>query len=204
MTNNLRTTILRVYVALACLSCVRSQPNVEQDASPAKPSPATVAEAAAAPAAPPHSGPVVYEDKSDLPENAGDKRCKDAPAAGAKPASVSVELGASPARIELNIPSLSVQQRMWTAAGTGGACRASLADGEKAIRFHCSDDAKTIDAKIYSRRSDIVVGRMQTAGEGTTRFVLPCGTPAKMEPIVCPKECKKEGDACTCGTEPKK
>jgi hypothetical protein len=34
-----------------------------------------------------------------------------------------------------------------------------------------------------------------------TKFVLPCGTPTKIDPIVCPKDCKKEGDRCTCGAK---
>jgi hypothetical protein len=191
-------------VAILGMSCVRDKPaDADSGAAPA-PTPApTVAAtpdaAVAIDAAPPvQTGPVVYDDKSDLPANAGDARCKDAIPANAKPASVSLELSATPPGIDISVPSLGVKQRL--SSGSPTECRASLEKGGAALRFHCGEDpASVVDGKVYARKSDIMLGRATSAGAGNTKFVLPCGTPAKFEPIVCPKTCKKDGDQCSCG-----
>jgi hypothetical protein len=36
---------------------------------------------------------------------------------------------------------------------------------------------------------------------GSTKFVLPCGTPVKLDAIACPKECKKDGERCVCSAK---
>jgi hypothetical protein len=201
----IRETIMGAYVVLACLSCVRNKP-AEQDAG------ATASSASARPttagSAPESSVPakadpktLAYDDKNDLPANAGDARCKDPIGANAKPASVKLELTGTPPGIEMSIPSLGVRQKLWPGATNPTECRASLEGGGVALRFRCSDDETAVDGKIYARRSDVLIGRMSTAGAGTSKFVLPCGTTAKLEPIACPKECKNDGDRCTCGTQ---
>lgn len=195
-------------MALSVLSCVQSK-SEDAGAPPsstasggtgASAKPPVTEPAAAVDATKPALAPsaVKYDDKNDLPANAGDARCKDPIAANAKPASVKVELASSPPGIELTIPSLGIQQKLWPNATPPKECHAAV-EGGTAVRFRCSDDTSAVDAKLYSRKSDVVIGRATTVGTGTTKFVLPCGTTAKIEPIVCPKDCKKEGDnGCTC------
>jgi hypothetical protein len=188
-------------VLLACLSCVRSKPTEDEAGSPGAPSTAhatpTVSASAAVRPAP---SALAYDDKSDLPENAGDARCKDPISPNAKPASVKLELTANPPGIDFSVPSLGVRQKLWPETTNATECRASLEKGGTAIRFRCSNAASAVDGKVYARKSDVLIGRTSTAGAGSSRFVLPCGTPAKLEPITCPAECKKDGDRCTCGT----
>lgn len=194
-------------MALACLSCVRDKPNEADAGAGAPPASATAKPVAVEAAAPAISakpaGPTAYEDKNDLPENAGDARCKEPIPANAKPASVKLELSASPPGIDVVIPSLGVRQRLWPAATNPNECHVSTAKGGSALRFHCSDDASSIDGKIYARKSDVILGRATSSGTGNTKFILPCGTPAKLEPIDCPKECKKDGEQCSCGSSKK-
>lgn len=188
---------------------MRNQPAEEKDAGTTIVQPATTPTLAAEASAPPaEAGPpawaMAYDDKADLAENAGDTRCKDAPAAGAKPGIVSLEVSAKPPALDLSIPSLGVKQRIWSTSTEPGACTAKVVDKGKSIRFHCGEEQTSIDGKIYTRRSDVALGRAQPAGTGTTKFLLPCGTPPKLEIAACPKECKKETDACTCGNAPAK
>jgi hypothetical protein len=189
---NLRESILPFYVALACLSCLHGKPATENDAGARPPAPAS--EAAAPKPAP---SALTYDDKADLPENAGDARCKEAPAAGAKPASVKVEMTSAPG-VEIIIPSLGVRQRLWPGAANPNECHTSLVDAGKALRFHCSADESSVDGKIYVRRSDVLIGRANPSGATQTRFVLPCGTPVKLEAVTCPADCKKTADQCAC------
>lgn len=140
-----------------------------------------------------------YDDKNDLPENAGDVRCKEPIAANAKPASVRLELSPNPPGVDVVVPSLGVRQKLWPGAKDPSECHASLAKGASALRFNCSDDVSSIDGKIYARKSDVVLGRAMPNGIGNTKLILPCGTPAKLEPVECPKACKKDGDQCSCG-----
>jgi len=202
---NLRDSILRFYVALACLSCVRDQPATDKDAGaptviPPPPPPAQTAEAAApAPTVAPWAA--AYDDKQDAPANLGDARCPAAPPANAKPASVKVELFASPPAIELSVPSLGVKQRIWPGSANASECHASIIDDGKALRFHCSEETSSVDGKLYFRKSDIQLGRATPTGSATTKFVLPCETPPKLEPLACPTACKKtDAQTCTCGT----
>jgi hypothetical protein len=201
-----RDIILGSYWALSILSCVANKPNGGDAgataANPANANAATpAAEAGSAKPAPLAPSAVTYDDKNDLPANAGDTRCKDPIPPNAKPASVKLELTASPPGLELSIPSLGVQQKLWTNATPPKECRTSLEAGGTAARFRCVDDTSAVDAKLYSRKSDIVIGRATTAGTGTTKFIFPCGTPVKIDPIVCPKECTKDGDRCTCAAK---
>ena len=204
MTTKMKTRdiILGSYWALSILSCVGNKSNADDaGASAANPAPTNAAAPAveAGPAAKPAPlapSAVTYDDKNDLPANAGDARCADPIPANAKPASVKVELTSNPPGIELTIASLGIQQKLWTNPTPPKQCHAALEGG--AVRFRCSDDTSAVDAKLYSRKSDVVIGRATSIGTGTTKFVLPCGTAAKFEPIVCPKDCKKEGDGCTC------
>lgn len=142
---------------------------------------------------------VAYDDKHDMPADAGDARCKDPIPANAKPASVKLHMVASPPSLELEIPSLSVKQTLWSGPASASECRASL-DGA-ALRFRCSNDDTAVDGKLYARKSDVVIGRALPGGTGSTRFILPCGTPPKLEPIDCPKECKKDGNRCVCSAK---
>jgi hypothetical protein len=197
-----RDTILAVYVAVACMSCVRDKPAEADSGAAAAPTP-TIAKTAAPDAAvivdaapPVKTGPIAYDDKEDLPANAGDARCKEPIAANAKPASVTLELSASPPGIDIVVPSLGVKQHV--SSGSPSECHASLDKAGPALRFHCTEEHSTIDGKVYTRKSDVLLGRAMPTGTGSTKFILPCGTPAKLEPIVCPKECKKDGDQCAC------
>lgn len=199
----IRETILAVYVLLACVSCVRDKPTEkEAGAAPLQvasaPTSASVQPEAKKPVMP---SEVAYDDKVDLPANAGDARCKDPMAANAKPARVKLELTTNPPGVELSIASLGVQQKLWPGATNPKECRASLDSGGAAYRFRCSDDTTAIDGKIYARKSDLVLGRATTAGAGSTKFIFPCGTPPKLEPVACPKECKKDGDRCVCSAK---
>ena len=149
------------------------------------------------------AGPLVYDDKNDFPENAGDARCKDPIPANAKPAPVKILAMANPASLEIEIPALSVKQKLWTGATPPTECRAKL-DGA-VIRFHCngSDAQTTLDGKVYVRKSDVVIGRATASGAGATKFGLPCGTPPKLEAVVCAAECKKDDKGCACGSAAK-
>lgn len=189
-------------MALSVLSCVDNKSNPEDaGAKPAAststptPQPTAVVDATKPALAP---SAVKYDDKNDLPADAGDARCKDPIPANAKPASVKVEVTSNPPGVELTIPSLGIQQKLWTNPTAPKECSASLEGGGTAVRFRCSDDTSAVDAKIYARKSDVVIGRATSIGTGTTKFVLPCGTPAKLEAIACAKDCKKDGDRCTC------
>lgn len=191
---------------MACLSCVRTKATDEEagasatgTSAAARATPAVPASTASAPAKPVASA-LAYDDKNDLPANAGDARCKDPIAANAKPASVKLELTANPPSIDFSVPSLGVRQRLWPGPTNAKECHASLEKGGEAVRFRCSDGESAVDGKVYARKSDVMIGRTSTAGAGSSKFVLPCGTPAKLEPIACPAECKKDGDRCTCGS----
>ena len=188
---------------VACVSCVRDNP-ADKDAggavASAAPPPVVPQKPpveASAPAKP--TGPIVYDDKNDSPENAGDARCKDPLPANAKTGSVKVFAMANPAGLEIEIPSLGVKQKLWPGAAPPTECSAKL-DGA-AIRFHCSDAQTTVDGKVYARKSDIFIGRATSAGSGATKFVLPCGTQPKFEPVVCVAECKKQDKGCACATK---
>lgn len=189
-------------MALACVSCVRDKP-ADKDAGPV----ASFVPPPVIPLQPPleastqakPTGPIVYDDKNDFPENAGDARCKDPLPANAKPGAVKVLAMANPAGLEIEIPSLSVKQKLWPGATPPAECSAKL-DGA-AIRFHCNDAQTTVDGKVYARKSDIFIGRATSAGSGATKFVLPCGTQPKLEPVVCAPECKKQDNGCACGTK---
>ncbi len=137
-----------------------------------------------------------YADSDDLPADAGDARCP-SPPAQARSVSVRLELVTRPKpSIELVIPSLSVRRRLWNVSRNPNSCGASL--DASSLRFGCGEDLSSLSGRVYARRSDVIVGERSSRGTRQTRFLLPCGTTARFEAVVCPPRCESAAPRCEC------